>query len=184
LAAASAVAIAQLIDRDYHRGLAALAAAALADGDHFQATRQAGEALGVLGGNGHRLLQARAGALLGRALIAADRDQAILRLGHAAELFATCGARWRRQQVLMELQCLGKPGRRAAAAALGAESLTDREHAVVVLAVEGLTAKVIGEWLHISERTVETHLAHAYAKLGVRSRWELARLPPATLRPR
>jgi DNA-binding NarL/FixJ family response regulator len=77
----------------------------------------------------------------------------------------------------MELQRLGKPGRRAAAAALGAESLTDREHEVVVLAVEGLTAKAIGERLHISERTVETHLAHAYAKLGVRSRWELARLP-------
>jgi predicted transposase YbfD/YdcC len=47
----------------------------------------------------------------------------------------------------------------------------------------GLTAKAIGQRLHIGERTVETHLAHAYAKLGVRSRWELARLPPATLKP-
>jgi Bacterial regulatory proteins, luxR family len=50
---------------------------------------------------------------------------------------------------------------------------------VAALAVQGLTAKAIGQRLHISERTVETHLAHAYAKLGVRSRWELVRsLPP------
>jgi DNA-binding NarL/FixJ family response regulator len=52
----------------------------------------------------------------------------------------------------------------------------------VALAVEGLTAKAIGERLHIGERTVETHLAHAYAKLGVRSRWELARSLPLPLR--
>jgi DNA-binding NarL/FixJ family response regulator len=180
-AAASAAIAAQVIDRDHHRGLAALAAtaAALADGNHPLATRQAQEALRLLGKNGHGLLEARARALLGRALITADRDQAIQRLGQAADLFAACGARWRRQQTLMELQRLGKPGRRAAAAALGAESLTDREHEVVALAVEGLTAKAIGERLHIGERTVETHLTHAYAKLGVRSRWELARsLPP------
>ena len=184
-AAASAAAAAQLIDRDHHRGLGALAAAAaaLADGEHPLATRQAQEALRLLGGSGHRLLEARAGALLGRALVAADRDQAIQRLGHAADLFAACGAHWRRQQTLVELQRLGKPGRRAAAATLGAESLTDREHEVVALAVQGLTAKAIGQRLHIGERTVETHLTHAYAKLGVRSRWELARLPPATLRP-
>jgi ATP/maltotriose-dependent transcriptional regulator MalT len=180
-AAASAAAAAQLIDRDHHRGLAALAAAAaaLADGDHLRATGQAQAALRLLGGSGHRLLEARAEALLGRALIGTDRDQAIQRLGHAAELFAACGARWRRQQTLMELQRLGKPGRRAAAATLGAGSLTAREHEVVALAVQGLTAKAIGQRLHIGERTVETHLAHAYAKLGVRSRWELARsLPP------
>jgi DNA-binding NarL/FixJ family response regulator len=179
-AATRAAAVAESIDREHHRGLAALAAAAaaLANGDHSPATRHAEEALGLLGGNGHRLLEARAGALLGRALIAVHRDQATQRLGHAAGLFAACGARWRRQQALMELQRLGKPGRRAAAAVLGAESLTDREHEVVALAVEGLTAKAIGERLHIGERTVETHLAHAYAKLGVRSRWELAHSRP------
>jgi ATP/maltotriose-dependent transcriptional regulator MalT len=180
-AAASAAATAQLIDRDHYRGLAALAAAAaaLAHGDHLLATRQAQEALRLLGGSGHRLLEARAEALLGRALIGLDRDQAIQRLGYAADLFAACGARWRHQQTLMELQRLGKPGRRRAAATLGAESLTAREQEVVALAVQGLTARAIGQRLHIGERTVETHLAHVYAKLGVRSRWELARsLPP------
>jgi len=179
-AAASAAAAAQLIDRDHHQGLVALAAAAaaLADGDHQQAAGQAQAALRLLGGSGHRLLEARAEALFGRALNGIDRDQAIQRLGHAADLFAACGARRRRQQALTELQRLGKPGQRRAAATLGAESLTAREQEVVALAVQGLTAKAIGERLHIGERTVETHLAHAYAKLGVRSRWELARSPP------
>jgi ATP/maltotriose-dependent transcriptional regulator MalT len=182
-AAAKAAEAARVIDRDHHRGLAVLAAAAaaLAAGDHEPASRQAREALRLLGGYGHRLLEARVNALLGRALIAADRSEAIQRLEHATELFAACSARWRRQQTLMKLQRLGKPGQRAAAAAFGAGSLTEREHQVVALAVEGLTAKAIGRRLHIGERTVETHLAHAYAKLGVRSRWELARLPPATL---
>jgi ATP/maltotriose-dependent transcriptional regulator MalT len=176
-AAASAAAAAQLIDRGHHQGLAALAAAAaaLADGDRPRAIGQARAALRLFRGSGHRLLEARAELLLGRALVGMDRDQAIQRLGHAVDLFAGCGARWRHQQALIELQRLGKPGRRRAAATLGAESLTAREQEVVALAVEGLTAKAIGERLHIGERTVETHLAHAYAKLGVRSRWELAR---------
>jgi DNA-binding NarL/FixJ family response regulator len=144
--ATSATAVAELIDREYHWGLAALAAAAaaLADDDHSRASGEAQAALHLLGGSGHRLLEARAEALLGRALIRTDRDQAIQRLGHAADLFAGCGARWRRRQTLIELQRLGKPGRRRAAATLGAESLTTREQEVVALAVEGLTAKAIG----------------------------------------
>jgi DNA-binding CsgD family transcriptional regulator len=36
-----------------------------------------------------------------------------------------------------------------------------------------VSTRRIGERLFIGERTVETHLSHAYAKLGVRTRFEL-----------
>jgi DNA-binding CsgD family transcriptional regulator len=55
------------------------------------------------------------------------------------------------------------------------ESLTRRERQVVTLAARGLTASEMAELLYISERTVETHLANAYPKLGVRSKSELVR---------
>ncbi|MGY1736525.1 alpha/beta fold hydrolase [Geodermatophilus sp. SYSU D00684] len=59
--------------------------------------------------------------------------------------------------------------------AWGPDALTARERQVLGLAVEGLSAPVIGVRLFISERTVETHIASAYRKLGVTSRVELAR---------
>ncbi len=59
--------------------------------------------------------------------------------------------------------------------------LTEREREVVLLALKGMTARKIGARLFIADRTVETHLAHAYGKLGVRSRFELmARLSDGT----
>jgi DNA-binding CsgD family transcriptional regulator len=57
-----------------------------------------------------------------------------------------------------------------------ANGLTRRERDVAQLAALGYTAREIGERLFIGERTVETHLAHAYAKLGIRSKSELIRL--------
>lgn len=51
--------------------------------------------------------------------------------------------------------------------------ITQREREVVSLAVRGMQSREIGGRLFIGERTVETHLAHAYSKLGVRSRFEL-----------
>jgi DNA-binding CsgD family transcriptional regulator len=45
---------------------------------------------------------------------------------------------------------------------------------VAVLAAQGMTSKVIGATLFISDRTVENHLASVYAKLGVINRSELA----------
>ena len=57
--------------------------------------------------------------------------------------------------------------------ALRGDDLSARERQVARLAVDGLTAREIGEELFISSRTVETHLANVYAKLGVRSKIEL-----------
>lgn len=54
--------------------------------------------------------------------------------------------------------------------------LTPSERRIVGLAQRGLTNAEIATQLEISARTVENHLARAYAKLGVRSRTELALL--------
>jgi DNA-binding CsgD family transcriptional regulator len=62
-------------------------------------------------------------------------------------------------------------GRRGPAAKT--DSLTKRERQVARLAAQGYTAREIGTQLHIGKRTVETHLANAYDKLGVRSKREL-----------
>jgi DNA-binding NarL/FixJ family response regulator len=50
------------------------------------------------------------------------------------------------------------------------EGLSEREIAVLSLAAQGDTSKMIGKKLHISEATVKTHLKHIYAKLGVTDR--------------
>jgi DNA-binding CsgD family transcriptional regulator/tetratricopeptide (TPR) repeat protein len=58
--------------------------------------------------------------------------------------------------------------------ASGWEALTPSELEVVRLATEGLTNPEIGQRLFISRRTVQTHLAHAFRKLDISSRVELA----------
>jgi pimeloyl-ACP methyl ester carboxylesterase/DNA-binding CsgD family transcriptional regulator len=68
----------------------------------------------------------------------------------------------------------GGIGKRPRRSVIGTDALTDRERAVVRLAVRGHSAADIGRQLFISERTVETHLSNAYAKLGISSKVELA----------
>ena len=53
-----------------------------------------------------------------------------------------------------------------------AEQLTDRELDVLRLAAKGFTNKAIGMQLRISDRTVQGHLAHIFAKMHVASRTE------------
>jgi DNA-binding CsgD family transcriptional regulator len=55
------------------------------------------------------------------------------------------------------------------------EGLTPAERRVAGLVAQGRTNKEVAAALYLGERTVETHLSHVYAKLGVRSRAELAR---------
>jgi DNA-binding NarL/FixJ family response regulator len=50
------------------------------------------------------------------------------------------------------------------------DTLTSREREVLALARDGFTASQIGRRLAISERTVTTHLANAYRKLGASGR--------------
>jgi DNA-binding CsgD family transcriptional regulator len=59
---------------------------------------------------------------------------------------------------------------------MGWASLSDAELPVVRLAAEGRANAEIAAELFLSRYTVETHLKHAFAKLGVESRAELAAL--------
>ena len=58
--------------------------------------------------------------------------------------------------------------------AFGWESLTPTEETVARLVAEGLSNPQIGDRLYVSRRTVQTHVAHVFGKLGVTSRSQLA----------
>jgi DNA-binding CsgD family transcriptional regulator len=175
-AAVAAQQAAGQLQRAHFNALAAIAtsAAALALGRVDTAAQSARQAVTLLSGRGYLELEARSLALLGRSLMTVDRREAVERLRGAADLFAKCGSQWRREHVLAELNNLGKPGQRAVAASLGPASLTDREREIAALAGQGLSARAIGQRLHIGERTVESHLARVYGKFGVHSRQELS----------
>ncbi len=52
------------------------------------------------------------------------------------------------------------------------EQLSAREREVLLLAAKGLSSKEVAKRLFISERTVQTHLASIYDKLGSRNKTE------------
>ena len=54
------------------------------------------------------------------------------------------------------------------------EGLTSAEQRVAALVAEGRTNREVAAALFLAEPTVSSHLSHVYAKLGVRSRTELA----------
>lgn len=58
---------------------------------------------------------------------------------------------------------------------LNSDKLTKRETEVAELAARGYTAREISALLHISERTVETHVANLRSKLGIRAKAHLVR---------
>ena len=176
-AAACVGSIALELDVPLYHGLAAIgvAWAALAATDHERAEQSARTAAGVLAGTGCRAYHARALEVLGRSLASRAPSDAIETIHDAMAMFDGCGAVWRRDRTKAFLRSLGHRGRRAAASATGVNALSRRERQVAQLAVQGFTAAEIGEKLDIGERTVETHLASVYAKLGVKSKFDLVR---------
>ena len=111
----------------------------------------------------------------GRALLALgvvrrrDRQKRSARDAIAAALadFEQVGARTWLEKARSELGRIGGRTR--------AEGLTPAERRVAALVAEGRTNREVAAALFLGERTVETHLSHIYAKVGVRSRTELAR---------
>lgn len=172
--------VADAIDRDLYRALADIGASwsVLAGGVPDRAADPARDAVARLSGLGYPLFLARAHEVLGRALSASDRGGALEAFESAAAGFGACGAVWRRAGVIEAMRRLGSSGRQAAAAVLGPGSLTRREREVARLAARGHTAREIAERLVIGERTVESHLANVYAKLGVDSKLDLVRRAP------
>jgi len=65
---------------------------------------------------------------------------------------------------------LGRVARVAREGSAAAQVITDRELEILQHVSEGLTMVSIGRRLGISPRTVESHLARLYRKLGVRTR--------------
>jgi DNA-binding NarL/FixJ family response regulator len=112
-------------------------------------------------------------------LIAGERDRGSAHADVALGLYAQLDARRESARAEARLRAAGlrrgRRGRRRRPAS-GWEALTPSERRVAELAAEGLTNPQIAERLVVSRHTVATHVSHALAKLGLRSRHELAAL--------
>ena len=104
---------------------------------------------------------ARAGQLLDQAITIYERLDAARDLARAEAGLRQMGIRRGRHVTHRRAQS-------------GWQSLTPSERAVVDLVAEGLSNPQIGQRLYVSRRTVQTHLAHVFAKLHIASRAQLA----------
>jgi DNA-binding CsgD family transcriptional regulator len=105
------------------------------------------------------------------------RDEAAALLAEALERDEQAGADAWASRVRAQLRALGvRPGLRGPRHRPegGWESLTATEQAVSLLVAEGLTNGAVARRLYISPHTVNTHLRHVFAKLGVPNRVALA----------
>ncbi|MEU0877447.1 LuxR C-terminal-related transcriptional regulator [Lentzea sp. NPDC005914] len=74
----------------------------------------------------------------------------------------------------MRLEAADRLLRRIGVQERAADPLSPRESEVVALVAQALTNREIATRLVLSERTVETHVRSVLAKLGLRTRTEIA----------
>jgi DNA-binding CsgD family transcriptional regulator len=106
------------------------------------------------------------------------RDEAAAMLCEALDRYERAGANAWAGRARAALRDLGvRAGQRGARdrPATGWESLTATERAVSQLVAEGLTNGAVARRLYISPHTVNSHLRHVFAKLGISNRVALAR---------
>lgn len=136
-------------------------------GDHQGAEEFLGRALEAHEGLPMPVERARTLLALGRLHRSQRRRKEARRvLEEARGILVAAGSPLWRERVDDELARLGRPSG-------DPTTLSPSEERVAVLAGQGLTNRQVAARLSISQKTVEAHLARAYAKLGIHSRAEL-----------
>jgi DNA-binding CsgD family transcriptional regulator len=131
------------------------------------------EAVEVLGESSARLEHAKALAMLGAALRrSGSRSEAREPLREALDLAERCGARALVERAREELSATGARPRHTVRR--GIDALTASELRIARLAADGRSNREIAQALFVTIRTVEMHLTHAYQKLEIASRKQLA----------
>ena len=166
------------------RGLALLARAeGLASTDPRAAHDLAVAACDALSAGDMTLDAARATLAVAAALAACgEPDRACAEAKAAQSAFQASGARalarsaagLRRRIAASGPRSRGTGGRGATAGPGTRATLTRREQQVASLVSDGLTNRAIAERLHVTDKTIEMHLANIFAKLGVSTRTQAA----------
>jgi DNA-binding CsgD family transcriptional regulator len=155
----------------------------LADAARYGAAADAVAQLDALPPPAAQLCRARAAGIRARAagepaplLAAAEQHLELGLLGGAAELaeLAAAAGPGADRAAAVRLEARRRLGLGEPAAEPVTTTLTRRELEIARLAARGMTDRDIAESLVVSVRTVESHLAAAYRKLGIRSRRALA----------
>jgi ATP/maltotriose-dependent transcriptional regulator MalT len=164
--------------------LCASAAVLLARGDHAAAINKAREATALADSADNPLLGARARTLIGTALArVGEAEQGVAELEQAEAALLHCGALREAEAAARELRRLGRRGPRRVRSSrgMGPRALSPREAEIATLVAAGKRNRDVAAALFLSEKTVESHLARIYDKLGVHSRAALATIIAAGL---
>ena len=150
----------------------------LAQEDSGGAQALAHQAIELVDGAGNPVLAARGRGVLGTALArTGDERRGVAELKAAERVLSGCGAMREADAAARELRRLGHRSRRRARGATNSTTtaaLSPREQEVAALVAAGKRNRDVASALFVSEKTVESHLARIYEKLGVRSRVALA----------
>ena len=143
-----------------------------ATGELPAARRAFDESLALLDGLPLRYDLARVNFAYGQTLRRAGKRRAAdTVISTARELYLSLGAHTYVARCERELKAGGLHMQRAGR---GHAELTPQEEAVTALVAQGLSNREVAAELYVSPKTVQYHLTRIYAKLGVRSRAELA----------
>jgi DNA-binding CsgD family transcriptional regulator len=164
-------------DAEWALGMHARGRALLERGDAAEGLYR--EAIERLGRTALRPELARSRLLYGEWLRRANRRvDARVQLRAAHDLFTSIGMEAFAERTRSELLATGERVRKRTVETR--DELTPQERQIAQLARDGLSNPEIGARLFLSPRTVEWHLRKVFAKLGIRSRRELASALPSS----